>query len=160
MKFLPRPTPDIDGTLNDLFKWVEAPITSWTPVLTFATAGNLSVAYTTQLGRYILLGPIVIYWFNIVTSAFTHTTASGDCQITGLPYTAVNVTGLRNVGTLNWQGITKANYTDIAPHINANATTILLGASGSGQSLANIGTGDMPTGGSVILRGTGIYFRA
>lgn len=160
MKFLPRPTPDVQGYFNELFKWVEGAITSWTPTLTFATAGDLSVVYTTQIGRYLLFGPLVLYWFNIVTSTFTHTTASGNCQITGLSHSSLNVAGLQNIGGLRWQGITKANYTDISPRISNNSTTIELSASGSGQAADIIDTADMPTGGDVVLRGFGVYIRA
>lgn len=60
---------------------------TWTPTLTFATPGNLSVAYTTQSGQYTKIGRRVSVEAVIITSTFTHTTASGQLQITGLPFT-------------------------------------------------------------------------
>ena len=126
---------------------------SWTPVLTFATAGNLSVVYSTQVGRYIRIGDQVTAFFDLITSTFTHTTASGNAQITGLPFTPENITGFAPRSTLQWSGITKANYTDIKASITPNSTTMTIVASGSGQASSNVAAADMPTTGSVILVG-------
>ena len=151
---LVRPTPDdVPGYLNELYKQLTLPPAAWTPVLTFATAGDLSVAYTTQFGRKKLIGNYGRAWFVIVTSTFTHTTASGNCQITGLGETALNVTNLRNFGSMVFQGITKANFTQFIPQIAGAASTIVINASGSAQTNGNVDAADMPTGGSVILRG-------
>src|SRR5574343_1257060 len=82
----------------------------WTPVPTFATPGDLSVIYSTQYGYYWLFGNQISVLFRIVTSSFTHTTASGILKVTGLPLTSENTTGKISVGSLNWGGITKATY--------------------------------------------------
>ena len=155
---LVRPTPDdVPGYLNELYKQLTLPPAAWTPVLTFATAGDLSVAYTTQFGRKKLIGNYGRAWFVIVTSTFTHTTASGNCQITGLGETALNVTNLRNFGSMVFQGITKADFTQIVPTLRPNEATILLEASGSAQTQGTVTAADMPTGGSVILRGEVLF---
>lgn len=128
---------------------------TWTPVLTFATPGDLSVAYTTQTGTYTKIGRQVTIHLSILTSTFTHTTASGSLQITGLPFapSAAN----RHIGAATWQGITKANYTDM--NFEAASTSLLnLVACGSGQAAATITTADMPTGGTVLFRTTLTYY--
>ena len=130
---------------------------TWTPVLTFTTPGNLSVVYSTQVGRHVRIGRLVFYGFSIVTSTFTHTTASGNCNITGLPVTSANVAGSALDGVLRWQGITKANYTQVNCHVPVNVTVMDLRASGSGQSNANVTATDMPTTGSIVLVGAGFY---
>ena len=132
---------------------------TWTPTITFATPGDLSVVYSTQNGRYYKFGMIVLLEWNIVTSTFTHTTASGNLRLTGLPFTSVGYGGsLRSgFGNTDWGGIIKANYTDICPFTSENNTIINFAASGSGQTPATIATGDMPTGGTVRLRGNFIY---
>ena len=128
-------------------------INTWTPVLTFATPGDLSVVYTTQLGLLAFQNGLYAVFFNIVTSTFTHSTASGALQITGAPI--ANNSALNIVGALAWSGITKANYTDIAAQFAASATpTINFRASGSGQAVANLTTADVPSGGTMNLRGT------
>ena len=130
---------------------------TWTPVLTFDTAGNLSVAYTTQLGWYTKVGKVVNLWFNIVTSTFTHTTASGNLKLTGAPITSISTANFLQYGTVNFQGVTKASYTQITPRILASDTQIFFVCSGSGQAVSNLAFGDVPTAGTVILRGQLTY---
>ena len=139
---------------NTLDDYVEG---NWTPVLTFTTPGDVSVTYSEQVGRYTKIGRLVIVSCSITTSAFTHTTAAGSAVISGLPFTAENAGTQLFRGALTWQGITKANYTDISLAVVQNATTTRLQASGSGQVISNVSTADMPTGGAVILRGTAAY---
>lgn len=143
-----NPSSDVN-TLDDYEEGI------WTPVLTFATPGNLSVVYSTQVGQYTKIGNTVTVWFTIVTSTFTHTTASGNFNITGLPFT-VNAT-LSARGVMNWQGITKANYTQVNPVAGASNTILTAMASGSGQSNSNIVPADMPSAGSVFLAGSVTY---
>lgn len=130
---------------------------SFTPVLTFATPGDLSVAYSTQVGFYIKIGKQVTAAVSLVTSTFTHTTASGEVRVTGLPFTVLNNAQSQRSGGVQWQGITKANYTDMVPAAEANGTRCTIRASGSGQTIATISASDMPTAGSVVLRFTSLY---
>lgn len=130
---------------------------TWTPVLTFATAGDLSVTYTEQVGQYIKIGKLVIAFFGITTSAFTWTTASGNARITGLPYTADNSATIRYPGSLSWGGITKANYTHIIPRVDNNTAFAVLAASGSAQSITTVAAADMPSAGTVTLRGCAAF---
>jgi hypothetical protein len=127
---------------------------TWTPVLSFATPGNLTVAYTTQLGQYQKIGKLVTLWFSIVTSTFTHTTASGNLQITGVPFTPDGT--LETDGKLSWAGITKATYTEIGCSLTTT-TTMLFRASGSGVARSIIAFGDTPTGGTMVLNGSISY---
>ena len=96
----------------------------------------------------------------VTTSTFTHTTASGDCNITGAPFAAVNVTDINATGPLTWGGITKASYTNAVIRIVANTSILSVAMSGSGQGVSIVGTGDMPTGGTVGLGFTLTYFAA
>lgn len=128
---------------------------TWTPALTFATPGDLSIAYTVNTGLYTKIGRLVVVQFVILTSTFTHTTASGAATITGFPFTVNGA--IDTTGVMEWQGITKANYTQVNPRPTAGDTTALLKASGSGQALSDVAAADMPTGGTVLLRGTVSY---
>lgn len=130
---------------------------TWTPVLTFATPGDVSVTYSEQIGDYVKIGKLVLATFNITTSAFTHTTASGLCNVTGLPFQAGGTSPMRMMSGLNWAGITKANYTDICARVDSGNSLVVLGASGSGQAISTVSAADMPTGGTVVLRGTVTY---
>jgi hypothetical protein len=128
---------------------------TWTPVLTFGTPGDLSVTYSSQAGTYTKIGRQVTVIWNITTSAFTHTTASGTCNVTGLPFT--NNATVSATGALTWQGITKAGYTDISAQVFTSASVITMRACASASAASVVAAADMPTGGSVILRGTLTY---
>ena len=125
---------------------------SWTPVLTAATPGDLTVAYSTQVGRYSKFGREVKLWWNIATSTFTRTTAAGALQVTGSPFTADSLIDSR--GLLSYSGITKATYTDFFSRIVASSATITFVASGSGVGGAVVNITDLPSGGSVVLYGS------
>lgn len=118
---------------------------TWTPVFTFATPGNLVVAYAFRVAEYTKIGRSVLAALNVQTSTFTHTTASGNFQITGLPF--ANGSSCPYEAAALWQGITKAGYTDVV--LQVSASMLQLGASGSASSATNIAPADMPTGGTV-----------
>ncbi len=128
---------------------------TWTPVLTFATPGDLSVSYALQVGQYTKIGRLVTVTFQILTSAFTHTTASGNARITGLPFTC-SAAALWP-GALYFGGITMANYTQFVAMGIQSTTRLEIYASGQGQSASSVASGQMPTGGTVALYGTVTY---
>jgi hypothetical protein len=125
----------------------------WTPTLTFATPGDLAVTYGTRVGGYIRRGKVMTYNFDVRTSAFTHATASGNLQLTGLPFASAGA-NQEWYGSLIWTGITKASYTQVSARITEGVMLIIFGASGSGQTIANVTAADMPTGGTVQLIGS------
>lgn len=60
---------------------------TWTPTLTFSTAGNVNVVYSVRTGDYTKIGRNVNLAYFIQTTTFTHTTAAGDLWVTGIPFT-------------------------------------------------------------------------
>jgi len=132
---------------------------TWTPVLTFATPGDLAVTYNTnqQTGTYTIIGDRIVITFAVGTASFTYTTASGNLQLTGLPYTAKLVSGIQNIGSTVFGGITKVGYTQVVPRVNSNTSLVDFIASGSGVVQGNVTSTDVPTTSSVVLRGTLVY---
>jgi hypothetical protein len=130
---------------------------TWTPVLTAATPGDLSVTYAAQVGVYTKMGRLVVASFTITSSAFTHTTASGALQVTGLPFTSANVTNQNSIGGCFWGGITKATYTNIVSRNLANTAIVSFVASGSGVATSAVAITDCPTGGTMVLQATLFY---
>lgn len=127
---------------------------TWTPALTFVTPGDLSVAYSVQLGEWYLRDGLVDLYFHLVTSGFTHTTASGAFRMSGAPFTAKTLANMQWSGSLSsWTGITKASFTQIGPQIASAQSLILFLASGSGQTSAALAFGDLPTGINKTLTG-------
>lgn len=129
---------------------------TWTPVLTFATPGDLARTYTTQLGIYTKVGRQVIAEFEIVTATFTHTTAAGNLQITGLPFTK-GAGQPASVDSITFGGITAAGYGSMVAKLAASSNVINFEGSGSAQPPAMVTVSNVPTGGSVVLRGKMIY---
>lgn len=131
----------------------------WTPAITFTTPGDLSVTYSAQNGSYVKVGGLVMASFNIVTSSFTHTTASGSFTLTGIPFTSANLgVDVRYSGSCQWGGITmSAGYTDLVTSLASNAVTVTIGASGSAVGSTALAASNVPSGGLVLLRGTLVY---
>ena len=139
--------------------WITVTATSgtWTPTLGFATPGDESVILSTNFGSWSRIGDLMMAMFNLVTSTFTHTTASGNIEIGGLPVASANVTDQSARGILTWQGITKASYTQVNLVLAPNVSLMTLEGVGSAQAISPIDEGDMPTAGSVVLVGHILY---
>jgi hypothetical protein len=131
---------------------------SWTPALAFATPSTSSWAVTTQTGYYTKIGRQVGISFVYQGVPSSYGSASGNLNITGLPFTS----GSGATPGFQWgtqmQGWTKASYTMVTAGIGASSATGTIGISGSGQAIATMGVGDVPSGGTVLLRAAGIYF--
>ncbi len=129
---------------------------TWTPTLTFATPGDLSVAYTTQTGIYTRIGDVVIAAFTLVCTP-TYTTASGQAMIAGLPISAAQTNdtgslGSQSVGISYPVGCTKMVFVT-----TASASTLSFVAMGTATASASVTTLNMATGVSVALAGTIMY---
>lgn len=132
-------------------------IGTWTPTLTAATPGNIAVTYSNLTGTYTRQGNLVTASFVITTSAFTHTTASGNLQITGLPFTSDSVANHTAYGAAVFSGVTKAGYTNIVTRVLPGVSYVSFGASGSGVPNASVAITDLPTGGAILLQGSVTY---
>jgi hypothetical protein len=130
----------------------------WTPTLTFDTPGNLSVTYSARIGRILRMGNTMIVKFAVTTSGFTHTTASGNLKLTGLPaIVAKNTTNYVQTGSMRFQGFSAGGYADVCPILIPNESDIKFQYSGPGINIGPITVTEVPTGGTVILSGTLVY---
>lgn len=128
----------------------------WTPTLTAATPGDLAVAYTTRVGVYTKELPYVTIKFELQTSTWTYTTASGSILINGLPFavsTDADDPPAYNGFITFFSGFTSANFTHLGSRIAASGTSIFLPKSGSAQAAANSAVTDWPTAGTVRIVG-------
>lgn len=123
----------------------------WTPALTFATPGTLSVSYGTQLGAWIAFDEAVLLIMALVTSAFTPGTASGAMLVTGLPFPAANIANQNYYSACNIAGYTKAGYTSVLARLVGNTSQLDFVADGSGNANALLQAADMPSGGTIVL---------
>ena len=130
---------------------------TWTPTLGFTIPGDENIILSFNFGSYSRIGDLVTVVFALVTSTFTHTTASGMIEIGGLPFASANVSGQNSRQGLVWAGITKSSYTQIVTIIPSNVSVIRFQASGSGVANSDVFAADMPTSGSVLLAGSLTY---
>lgn len=132
---------------------------TWTPAVTFATPGDLSVTYHGDNdGVYTLIDRICHIQFLLRTATFTHTSASGDINITGLPFPAHATRS--SVGTLYASGWTDANADVLVARVKAGTSLIDLRASQSGGAFYDQGVTEWPTGATVILVANIAYIAA
>jgi hypothetical protein len=148
----------------------------WTPAVTFATEGNLSgvcsdTSYTTKstceanggtwtpglvyahtYGTYTKIGSLVTLQFDVKTSTFTHSTASGALRINNLPYRPRPMDGqlYRPVGTTSVANIT--GFTDINCLATEQSTVLNFIKTPATNGL--IQASDCPSGGNLILHGS------
>jgi len=143
----------IDGTMSE---------STWTPVLTFSTPGDVSVSYTQQSGFY---EQLIINGIKLVTAHYrvnatpTYTTASGSLYITGLPATSLSTANFYSTGSLEWSGINfgAGGQTNVISLVAPNVTRIQFQGSGSNVSPAAVSTTYVPSGATVTLRGSFTY---
>ena len=124
----------------------------WTFAISFVSAGDLSVVYSEQSGTYTKVGRLVTINGNITTSTFTHTTATGNLEILGMPFTPLTSSSHRWNGSVGYGGITKTGYEHLTIRVNNNSTTINIDASQEGAAKVAVAAADMPTANAVVLR--------
>ncbi len=132
---------------------------NWTPTVTFATPGDLSVAYNTQLGRLVRTkdGSIFANFDLIATPTFS--TATGQLRMDGLPLSAA-ISLEPSAGPLSaFSNVTKAGYTNFGVRKDAGNTYVFFEASGSGVSIDTINAADVTTATAMALRGSVTYQR-
>jgi len=127
-------------------------LTAWTPTITCATPGDLTVAYSIREGSQYRLGGIIITHFSILTSTWTHTTASGTLILEGFPVASVALS--KSIAAIGYGGMTKAGYHSMTAEAFSNASQIFFYASGSAVGMAQLNVTDFPTVGPVLLRGS------
>ena len=133
---------------------------TWTPSMTFATPGDLSLGSVTATGYYTRKGREVTVHFRYSFTP-TYTTSSGIFRLTGLPFTvSANLTVVTAIGSISTStnvsypaGLT---YCSINPIASQTYCQII--ANGSSTANANLTTTNFPTGLGYTLTGTVVYF--
>ena len=129
---------------------------SWTPTFTFATVGNLSVAYTTQNGSYTRFGNVIVAYF-LLTCTPTYTTATGQAIIGGLPVVAALSTDTGAIGAQTSIITYPASCTMINFVTSASTSNLLLQGLGSAVGVSSLTNLNFTTASSFTLAGTISY---
>lgn len=127
---------------------------TWTPTFSFATPGNLTIVYSSRLGTYTKTGRVFNLDYDIQTTTFTHTTASGVARITGTPF--LNATPLpESIGRMTHGAITvSAGYNSIQPVGVASVAQLGFTASNPAGARSILTFTNFPTGVQLVLSGS------
>lgn len=127
---------------------------TWLPEITFDTPGNLIVKYSFRVATFTRMGNIAFATIGLITSIFTHTTASGLFKITGFPFTFAFNDEFGYIAPVAFEGIALPDYTNfnLVPSNVENA--IFMVASASGKLLVNVTASNFPTGTTKAISST------
>lgn len=142
------------------------PATAFTPAFALATPGDSAWTYSSQLGRYCRIGPIVYFNAQIVWTNFTNTTGSGTWQL-NLPVTSGAFASCGQV-KISGSGINAGAETANLPAnflgvVGNAASTIVLsveegGVGNAANALFNLTVTQVKTTGTMNV--SGFYFAA
>ena len=133
------------------------PLVQFTPAVSCATPGDLSISYASQGGRYYVLGRKVWVWVNLVFTP-TFTTASGTISVS-LPLAAAAVSGMtQNVNVGNIAGFSfGTGRTMVAMNITQATVAANIRASGTATTSTLLAASNMTSGAAHTLSFTGEY---
>lgn len=130
---------------------------TWIPVLTFATPGDLTVVYATQVGFYSRVGNLIFANLTLICTP-TFTTASGVCMITGLPFASNPISNNQSHGATWTSAIAYGlGYTHAITQNIPNSTSLNIVVSGSSQNSLQLTTSAFSTGVPFSISSSIIY---
>lgn len=129
---------------------------SFTPTLSFATPGDLSVSYTSQNGFFVKVGRVVFFSLQVAGTP-TYTTASGQVRIGGLPFIISSDANWYAQFVLNSNATWATNVTQGLAVAIAGTNTLGLQGEGSGTALSSFATAQFPTATARDVRITGFF---
>jgi hypothetical protein len=126
---------------------------TWTPVIG-GGGGTSGQTYSAQQGSYVKIGQLVVAHFRVILSA--KGTITGNVEIQGLPFTALNGVISSFLGDVAWDAL-GTNWVNINAQVQQNTTVaFVFGANAAGtSSLTALVTADITD--TTALRGTAIY---
>lgn len=132
---------------------------TFTPTLTFETPGNQSIVYAVRTASYTKIGDVVHFQVYVLTSTFTHTTAAGNLNITGLPFTASATPLFASVSGYGRGFIWASNFHYFQPMITGSSVLMYLvgGAIGANTSATRVTIAQHTTAVNVEIIISGTY---
>jgi hypothetical protein len=125
---------------------------NWTPVVA-GEGGTSGQSYTTQVGRYIKIGPLVIAFFHILFSA--KGTITGSVEITGLPFSIVASPANHGTVFVGYNAAAGTPQLMFGVPIGGTSTVDLYLMAGTDATPDRLVTGNL--GNTTALYGTVIY---
>lgn len=129
---------------------------TFTPSLTFATPGDLSVSYTLQVGNYRRIGSLVFFSVRLACTP-TFTTASGQLRVSGNPFIAAT-DNVFNVGAAGGVGLIEpAGTVSYFHQTNSGNDFSSIAARGTSVN-RSLNSGDITSGSEFILSASGFFY--
>lgn len=132
---------------------------TFTPVADFTTHGDFNPTYTTQVGTYKRIGPLVWIQINLKFTANAYAAAAGSFIVTGLPFTSENTGVVNGLAVVRHANINTAAGTPfIGATIGGGVTQLAFSQSGDNVAYAALNTGSIAAGAAnVELLISGFY---
>ena len=143
-----------------LSPWIKGP---WTPGVSCDTPGNLAISFAADpsncaVGYFWRCGPFVHVTYRLNFSA-NYSTASGRLRVTGLPFAASSAANSQTLGTLTFQCVNKANYTQFGSLLFAGNDYLDYFAAAQGQPETGLNITDISNNQAIVLlEGGHTYF--
>ena len=122
------------GSANKLDDYEEG---TWTPGFTGTGGAPSGVNYTSRLGWYTKVGQLVHVTLFLALSSLT-TSPTGTLRISGLPFTALNSTGYRNVASVGYSQNFPTTDAPSAGYLVQNSSEIRLVVRNSSDARENM----------------------
>lgn len=129
---------------------------TWTPTVTFATPGDLTVAYSLQEGHYWRVGAMCLIAFRLDFTP-TFTTASGGLRIEGLPFAILDS---RDIGVPLMHGANMpypAGVSTLMARFRNASSYMTIDGSGSGLATTDLIASDFTSGQAQTAVAGGVY---
>lgn len=129
---------------------------TYLPAFTLSTLGDLSVAYTVQLGEYTMLGNMVCFTASVAFTP-TYTTATGNASIS-TPFTNGPVAAAVTIYSATDATIWPVGTTQMIGQIVAATSVVRIQGQGSAVSGVSFTNVHFVSGTAYALRVSGCYF--
>ena len=110
---------------------------TWTPDFTGTTGAPTGVSYSSRVGWYTKVGQLVHVTLFLALTSLT-TSPTGTLRISGLPFTALNSTGYRNVGSVGYSQNFTTTDAPSAGYLVQNSSEIRLVVRNSSDARENM----------------------
>ena len=138
------------GSANALDDYEEG---DWTPVFSYSTT-TPSFSYVNRYGRYTKIGRMVMINFSMNINSIATGSASGDIQISGLPFTSKNPAASGG-GVMVYGADVYSNTYDVNVNINDNATQFTFLQSRDAEGWINLSSAN--DAGQMLFQGSIVY---
>lgn len=140
------------GMTSEVLNWYETG--TFTPSFSGTSAGFTSITFTRQNGYYTRIGPVVYVSLDLVVSALTAGSPSGDLLITDLPFTVGN--SVFNAATISTAGGFTSNQPCVGQFRGGTTQMRIYYRTAANGAVSAMGVAELGSTSTIVL--SGFYF--